>query len=109
MLVSEDFFRGFEIIPGNGYLSKNSFDSSDIDYIELRIMQTERKKSVLIFKNEVVAITKWGAQFYDGQAWKEFEMEWGDLEALTPSVGRLDIVHSRATARPRRFLFLIFR
>ena len=39
-------------------------------------------KSVLIFQKEIVAITNWGAQFYDGQKWEEFEMEWGSLDGF---------------------------
>ena len=68
LVISEDFFRGYEIIPANGYLSK--YDGNDL-YLGM--------KTVLIFQKEVVAITNWGAQFYDGQKWEEFEMQWGNL------------------------------
>ena len=39
-----------------------------------------RKKSILIYQDEVMAITQWGSQFYDGKMWQSFEMVWGDLE-----------------------------
>ena len=90
LLISEDFFRSYEIIPGNGYLSKYSSNTGYPNYAELRV------KSVNIFQKEVVAITEWGAQFYDGQTWKEFEMalgDWQGSERIQTMVVHLSLIH----------------
>ena len=91
LLISEDFFRTYEIIPGDGYLANYS---SNCIY---RNCEESRKKSVLIFQNEVVAITEWGAQFYDGKTWEEFEMEWGDLDGFSEIHNRIQsmVVHTQ--------------
>ena len=65
VFISEDFFRDYEVIPG----------------FEHRTYHLHHYSSyVSIFQSELLGITKRGAQFYDGQDWKDFGMEWGGLE-----------------------------
>ena len=72
LLMTVDFFRSYEIIPGNEHLNNPSSTLLDI----------WRVNSVTMFENEVLVITEYGTQFYNGQAWENFEIDWGDLEVF---------------------------
>ena len=82
MLISEDFFREYDIIPGNEHLTSNQAFQDSLLHDAF-----SRMKSILTFNNELLAITKWGTQFYDDQIWKDFEIEWAGLTA------NLDLLH----------------
>ena len=67
LLISEEFFREYEIIP---ILSKALLSN---------ITTLNGRKSILMFQNELLAITELGDRFYDEETWKNFEMDWSGL------------------------------
>ena len=84
LLTSEDFFREYKIIPGNSHLSK--YDKWN---------QSNRMKSILMFQNELLAITQWGSQFYDGKTWRDFQMKWDGLVGSLHENIEVMVVHTK--------------
>ena len=81
LLISEDFFREYEIIPivSKALLSDiATLDGTTLDfyYSNFAILNA---KSISMFQDELLAITEWGDQFYNGDDWEDFEMDWGGL------------------------------
>ena len=60
LFISEDFFRGYEIIPVSGYLSKYTSNYAPSKY---NYNYDSLTNEILIFQEDVVAITNLGAQF----------------------------------------------
>ena len=72
VLISEDFFREYEII--RIFRAGSYFDIID-DALD-------QDKSVLMFQNELLAVKGFETKFYNDESWKDFEMEWGGLEVI---------------------------
>ena len=88
MLITEDYFREYQIIHGNEHLSNYSSRGygQEVRY---------RMRSVLMFQHELLAVTKWGTQFYDDQAWIDFDMDWTGLEGTLHETIQLFVVHTK--------------
>ena len=104
MLITEDLFREYEIIHGSELVA--NYSSHRFEYIS-------RTKSIFIFENELLAVTKWGTQFNDafrdGQAWKDFEMEWADLAGTVHEDFELFVVHTKNGDQLFAFAYLAGR
>ena len=97
VLISEDFFRQYQIIPSSRIVSEERFLTMQNLTDEDLDMSPQKGDPVYIsmFQNEVLAITPWAAQFYDGQAWKDLEMQWAGLREIWSENINFMVVHTK--------------
>ena len=61
-------------------------------------------KSVILFQNELLAITQWGSQFYEEKVWKDFDMDWNGMKGLLHKNFQLMVL----SIKERDLLFAFF-
>ena len=71
MLTSDDVFLTYEIMF---YELQDDHFVLLMDYMDIDDRMQYMIKSVVMFNNEVLVITGFGADFYNGQRWEKFEM-----------------------------------